>query len=260
MLLPPNWDKPGPGNDRLCARFLKRTFAGDGKDINYRIYEPQVRYDKLVPLVLYLHGADAAGDDNELQLSMHDIGTFLAREDMQKRFPCYILAPQYREMKHWAMPEVKDILWDLLDKMIKDHTDIDTGRIYIFGYSAGGVGTMRLIKEKPELFAAALSICGATGSWNIDNLLKVPLYLVHAADDTIVKPTYKTETTSAPGNLGSADIYDRFRRDHKDLNYIEYPRGFMEEYYKVNPHCSWVALSDVKNIRIWEWMFSKHKD
>lgn len=257
MLLPPNWDKPGEGNDKLCAKFSKRVYNDSNRILNYRFYEPENKVNKAMPLVLYLHGADAAGDDNELQLSMHDIGTFLARDDMTGRHPCYILAPQYGEMKHWAMPEIKDILWELIERTVKEHSDIDPARMYIYGYSAGGVGTFRLIKERPGFFAAALCICGATGTWNIDSLLKTPIYMVHASDDTIVRSTYRTDKNSALGNYGSADIYDRFRKEHKDLRYVEYPAGYMEERYGVNPHCSWVAVSDPRNMNIWEWLFSK---
>ena len=257
MLLPPNWDKPDPGNVKLCAKFSRKVYNGSIGSLNYRYYEPGTANDKPLPLVIYLHGADAAGDDNELQLSMHDIGTFLVRDDMARRYPCHILAPQYGEMKHWAMPEVKDLLWDLIDDTIKKHPCIDISRIHIYGYSAGGVGTLRLIKERPGFFASALSICGATGSWNIENLKKTPLYMVHAADDTIVRSTYRTKATGFPGNYGSADIYDRFGGEHKDIYYDEYPPGFMEEHFGVNPHCSWVAVSDTRSLKIWEWLFSK---
>ncbi len=257
MLLPPNWDTPSAGNEKLCARFEKRVYNDKSGVLNYRYFEPKVRGKKALPLVLYLHGADAAGDDNELQLSMHDIGTFLARDDMMKRHPSYVLAPQYGEMRHWAMPEVKDSLWGLIDTTIREHPDIDPGRMYVYGYSAGAVGALRIVKERPGFFAAALCICGATGAWNIDSLLRIPLYMIHAADDTIVRPTYRTDKNITPGNLGSADIYDRFRKEHKDIKYVEYPAGFMEEHYGVNPHCSWVAVSDLKNLDIWEWLFSK---
>lgn len=257
MLLPPDWDKPGDGNDRLCARFSKRVYENGSGRLNYRLYEPGEKKGGPVPLVLYLHGADAAGSDNELQLSMHDIGSYLARDDMQERYPCYILAPQYGEMKHWAMPDVKVLLWELVGKFTEDHDDIDRSRIYIYGYSAGGVGTLRLIKEHPGFFAAALSICGATGTWDIDNLLKTPLYLVHAADDTIVRASYRVKGSKETGNFGSADIYDRFRKDHSDLKYDEYPTGWMKEHYGVNPHCSWVTVSDQRSIKIWQWLFSK---
>ena len=270
MILPTNWDKAGEGNDILCKRFQRNTFRQGIRTLPYRLFIPAKAAgggagrgeggDKL-PLVIYLHGADAAGDDNDIQLSMHDIGTYLARDDMQSRHPCYILAPQYGEMKHWAMPEIREPLWELLLKTIDTYDEIDSSRIYIYGYSAGGVGLLKLLKEHPGFFAAAVSICGATGLADIDNLLRTPLWMVHAADDTIVKSTYRTDSLQKPANLGSADIYAYFpnaeRERGVDLRYTEYPAGHMSDRFGVNPHCSWVAVSDKGSTEIWEWMFLK---
>ena len=81
MLLPPDWDKAGKDNDRLCLKFDRAVYRAGGSYLPYRLFKPCVRKDvggsanEKVPLVIYLHGADAAGDDNGLQLSMHDIGT-----------------------------------------------------------------------------------------------------------------------------------------------------------------------------------------
>ncbi|MCR4807497.1 MAG: prolyl oligopeptidase family serine peptidase [Lachnospiraceae bacterium] len=259
MLLPPNWDKAGADNERLCARFEKRSYSKNGRTLFYRIFKPGLGGRGLLPLVIYLHGADAAGDDNELQLNMHDIGTFLARDDMSARFPACVLAPQYGPMMHWGMPEVRDLLWELIANTLDNDPGLDRTRVYIYGYSAGGVGTFRLIKEHPDFFAAALTICGATGSWGIDNLTKIPLYMVHAADDNIVRSTYRTGRSDNPGNLGSADIYERFKNASRDIHYREYPAGFMESRYNVNPHCSWVAVSDTRSLDLWEWLFSKRR-
>lgn len=264
MLLPPNWDEASAGNDALCAKFEKKIYRAGGSYLPYRLFAPLKESEKQFPLVIYLHGADAAGDDNEIQLSMHDIGTFPARDDMQKRHPCYIIAPQYGEMRHWSMPEVRDALWSLIEGTITEHADIDLSRIYIYGYSAGAVGTLRTVKEHCDFFAAAIAICGATGSWDIDKLLKIPIWLVHAADDNIVKATYRTSTRTELANLGSHDIYEWYLKAKKkaekpvcEMRYTEYPEGYMEKTYGVNPHCSWVAVSDLRNIEMWEWMFAK---
>lgn len=264
MLLPPNWDEAGAGNDALCRKFDKLIYRAGGDYLPYRLFSPEGNTDGPVPFVIYLHGADAAGDDNELQLSMHDIGTWLARDDMQRRHPCYILAPQYGSMKHWSMPEIRTALWSLIEEILRKHDDIDVNRIYIYGYSAGGVGTLRTIKEHPGVFAAAISICGATGSWDIEKLLKIPIWLIHAADDSIVKSTYRKNPKDELANLGSHDIYEWYLEARKntqghvsEMRYTEYPSGWMENNFGVNPHCSWVAVSNARSIEVWEWMFMK---
>ena len=268
MILPSNWDKPAEGNDILCSRFYRNIYRYGTKTMPYRLFAPSGGDEaggrrRSYPLVLYLHGADAAGDDNEIHLSMHDIGTYPARDDMQSRHPCYVLAPQYGEMKHWAMPEIREPLWGLVNSIADSHDDIDRERIYVYGYSAGGVGLLKLLKEHPGFFAAAVSICGATGLNEIDNLLMTPLWMVHSADDTIVRSTYRTDRIREPANLGSADIYAHFQdalgKQGVELKYTEYPAGYMEERFGVNPHCSWVAVSDKGSREIWEWMFLKHR-
>ena len=264
MILPPDWDRPSPDNDSICEKFARKVYRAGNDCLRYRLFAPDKAGGAKVSLVLYLHDADAAGDDNNIQLSMHDIGTYLARDDMQRRYPCYILAPQYASSEHWSIQNVKDALWKLVTDTAQSNPDIDANRIYVYGYSAGGVGTLRLVKEHPGFFAAAVSICGATGTWDLDNLLKIPLWMTHAADDTIVKAVYRTRDDTVPGNLGSNDIYNWYLRRSKEvgegvaeMRYTEYPKGFMKEHYGVNPHCSWVVLSDPSNTEVWEWMFSK---
>ena len=81
MNLPANWDKPSSENKSTCHKFLYGTFEYSGS-LPYRLFVPEC--SEIVPLVVFLQGADAYGDDNEIQLSMHDIGTVFATDDWQK--------------------------------------------------------------------------------------------------------------------------------------------------------------------------------
>ena len=189
---------------------------------------------------------------------MHDIGTMFAVDAWQKKHPCYILVPQYDRGQHWSMQETGSTVWALFAEVLRSQMDIDSGRIYIYGYSAGGVGTLRMVKEHPPFFAGAVSICGATGKSDLLHLKETPLWLVHAADDNIVKATYRGPHTRELAHYGSRDIYDALSPDAKDwdFHYTEYPQGWMKEHYGVNPHCSWVAVSDPANDAIREWLFA----
>lgn len=94
MLLPPDWDKPSPANEKLCEKFNYGQYETNGFCLPYRLFVPETQ-EKFVPLVLHLHGADAVGNDNESQLSTHDIGTMFVRDEWQQEHPCFVLAPQY---------------------------------------------------------------------------------------------------------------------------------------------------------------------
>ncbi|HAG70086.1 MAG TPA: hypothetical protein DCL38_08960 [Lachnospiraceae bacterium] len=259
MKLPKDWDKPDKHNNELCRLFQKGTFPCGSFSLPYRFFSPEGRGSgKKLPLAVYLHGADAIGTDNELQLSMHDIGTMLALPSWQERHPCYILAPQYGPGQYWSDDYVKRGLLRLIHALA-ERPGTDENRIYIYGYSAGGVGTLRLVKENPGLFAAALSICGATNAEGLDELVKTPLWLVHAADDEIVKASYHGGESVWAVHYGSRDIYEALKDKHEDLRYTEFKKGEMKKIFSVNPHCSWVAVSDRDNDEFREWLFSRSK-
>lgn len=251
MKLPPDWDKPSPDNKEICDKFTYGTFDYSG-ELPYRLFVPDAAAK--VPLVVYLHGADAYGNDNELQLTMHDIGTVFARDDWQKEHPCFVLAPQCDLGRHWSGFLDCSRVIALVKELITQYTNIDPQRLYIYGYSAGGVGTLGFIKYNPEFFAAAVSICGATGREDLVALTSTPLWMIHAADDQIVKASYRSKGGSIV-HMGSRDIYEVLKGVHKDIHYTEYKPGAMKETFGINPHCSWVPAGQDKAVK--EWLFSK---
>ncbi len=258
MKLPEDWDRPGTDNERLCAGFSAGIYEEGNFKIPYRLYEPREKKGWL-PLVVFLHGADAVGRDNDKQLSLHDVGTMFAREEWQKAHPCYVLAPQYNYGMHWSTAGMTDDVFAIIQKCMATHRLIDRTRIYIYGYSAGGVGTLRMLKEYPDFFAGAIAICGATGEGELERLLRTPLYLVHAADDEIVKASYRRADTRELSHYGSRDIYEKLCARARSLHYIEYAPGEMKAKFGVNPHCVWVAVSADSGGPVREWLFEKVK-
>ena len=249
MRIPEDWDEPSPGNRILCDKFEYGSFEDKGR-LLYRLYKPAS--SGKVPLVVYLHGADAFGDDNELQLTMHDIGTMFVRDSWQEKHPSYVLAPQVKASGHWAGPGSGERVCGLISYLSREYPDIDTERIYIYGYSAGGIGALKLIKDHPGLFAAAVPICAATDSEDIEGLIDIPMWLFHAADDAIVKVSYGGDRLFA-STFGSREIYEELKDRSVELKYTEYPEGYMKEHYGLNPHCTWVPVSE--NGEVGEWLF-----
>lgn len=253
-ILPKDWDKPSAGNEKLCRLFMMNTYRDGNLMMPYRFYVPKGTGP--VPLVVYMHGADATGRDNDLQLSMHDIGTMFARDDWQNRHPCYILAPQCTNGLHWSMPQVRNALQSLIGYFVTANPRIDKRKIYVYGYSAGAVGLLEILKEYPDYYAAAISICGATSPHNIEKIRSTPLWLIHAADDRIVKASYGDGTDALSHYMGSRNIYEAMHdKTDGELKYTEYPNGYMKEKHGVNPHCSWLAMSDPINVQFGEWLF-----
>ncbi|MCR4903124.1 MAG: prolyl oligopeptidase family serine peptidase [Butyrivibrio sp.] len=256
MKLPKNWDKPSKDNSILCQKFESLVYVKETFELHYRLFLPSDC--KKVPLVLYLHGADAVGEDNKLQLSMHNVGTVFAKDEVQDREACIVVAPQYRHGAYWSSPRVEYSVMKILRNLISEGK-ADPERVYIYGYSAGGVGTFHFLKEHPDFFAGAVAICGATGEEKIDNLLKTPLWMIHAEDDNIVRASYKEENNKFLTHFGSDDIYSRLKDRAVDMHYTRLPSGYMMENFGVHPHCSWVYFSDKKGLEIRKWLFEKSK-
>ena len=256
MVLPLDWDVPKKNNSILCKKFEHHVYSSHCLTLPYRAFFSKTK--ESVPLVVYLHGADAVGTDNELQLSLHDIGTMFARDAWQEEHPCHILAPQYFRGKHWSADGMGDAVHELIMQAIHGW-NVDESRIYLYGYSAGAVGTLRYLKAYPDLFAGAIAICGATGESQLENLRGIPLWLVHAEDDRIVKVTYREDNGLKLHHYGSRDLYGALQNGNPTLKYTEYPAGYMKEHYGVNPHCSWVAVSDERNPQYVNWLFQCRK-
>ena len=252
MKLPPDWDEPSQGNKDICDKFINEIFEYSGA-LPYRLFIPDSK-DK-VPLVMYFHGADAFGKYNELQLTMYDIGTMFARDEWQQAHPCYVCAPQCNVGNRWSNLMTQNRVCALIKSLEELYSNIDAERIYIYGYSAGGVGCFEILKYHSDVFAAAVPICGATGWENLKELTKTPIWMLHAEDDAIVKASYKTDGYST--HLGSRDIYEELKDKHPDMHYTEYKAGEMKERYGINPHCSWVPAGQDNEVK--EWLFLKLK-
>ncbi len=251
----PDWDEPGEENAALCRKFAHESWKSGALSLPYRFFSPENPKEQ-IPLVIYLHGADVVGNDNENHLLMHDIGTILVRDEWQKRHPSAVLAPQYGKSMHWARSDVAEAVLSLIRMKLEKHKEIDRRRVYIYGYSAGGVGTLEMLKKAPELFAGAVAICGATYHDHLDQLTATPIWLLHAEDDRIVSPN------RSPGfgveYLGSSVLYETLREKMgAKLRLTLYPAGEMKEKYGLNPHCSWVPAGE--DLTVWSWLYAQKK-
>ena len=83
-------------------------------------------------------------------------------------------------------------LMTLIEEFIENHKQyIDKNRIYIGGVSNGGFMSIKLLKEYPKFFAAAIAVCAPYFNENvtnkmIDDLKNIPIWFVHAKGDELV--------------------------------------------------------------------------
>ena len=145
--------KSGPSYSE--TEFASRTVNVNGIDYGYRVFLPKGRIDgQHLPVMLYLHGSNRRGIDNQSQLA--DLNENI------RGFPDYfkfiIVFPQCREDTFWAGPMMDQAL-AALDKTVKEFNG-DESRLYLAGFSMGGFGTWQAAITRPGRFAALVPIAG----------------------------------------------------------------------------------------------------
>ncbi|MDR3653053.1 MAG: alpha/beta hydrolase-fold protein [Paludibacter sp.] len=185
--------------------FQKKEFIYKGDTLRYRVLFPK-NYDKskTYPLVLFLHGSGEKGNDNTKQLVW---GASLFTDSLNRQnYPAIVLFPQCPVNQSWmTITERSDTKFNLLDpkepakplflaKKLVDFVQkteaVNRKRIYVLGLSLGGMGTFDLICRYPNLFAAAIPICGAVNVDRLKKVTKMPIRIYNGDSDNIVSPEY----------------------------------------------------------------------
>jgi predicted peptidase len=202
-------------SDGLENKFEARSHKSDFV-MPYRLFRPEAT-GKL-PLVVYLHGSGGLGADNEKQLKLGNIfGTrvWLLPEN-QKKFPCYVVAPQTD--RGWVRYEIDPktheavgitpglgdgsrVALEIIDALRKE-LPIDSQRIYIAGQSMGGAGVWNVLSGRPGFFAAALICCGSRSPDDGTASLKTAVWNFHGIDDKTVPIDVSRERMTARRKKG----------------------------------------------------------
>ena len=112
--------------------------------------------------------------------------------------------------------------------------NVDNRRVYVTGLSMGGYGTIALANERPDLFAAALPVCGGADFSDYSNLKGLPLWFFHGSDDD-----------EHPAS-SSEKIYNALKDQNNDVKLT---------IYEGVGHNSWDITYD--NKEIYDWLLSK---
>ena len=149
------------------------------KDKKYTIRFPDgFSEDKKYPLIFFMHGAGARGDDIEVLKTNPLFEITKKYED----FPFVIFAPLCSTNTWFDM-------FETIEELLKKAANLpyaDETRIYGMGASMGGYGIWQLAMSLPEYFAAIAPVCGGGMHWNAGRLINVPVWAFHGALDGAV--------------------------------------------------------------------------
>ena len=219
---------------------------------NYSWRAPdKIEKGKKYPLLFFLHGAGGRGDDNKKQLN--DAGGIkaFAKQEVSSKRQSYVFAGQVPKGKRWVdvpwntlehkMPEISksmDLALEALELFIGDKKNqVDRNRIYVMGLSMGGYGTWDAIQRRPDLFAAAVPICGGGDKTLGKKIAKLPIWAWHGDKDGVIKASRSRDMIEAIKAAGGSPKYSEIKG-----------RG----------HNSWV---DVWNSdELWDWLYSQKRN
>jgi predicted peptidase len=217
----------------LAQQTIKRFHADQQEKIIYLLYLPG-HYDKSendrYPLILFLHGSGESGTDINL-VKTQGLPAYL---DTCRSFPAIVVSPQCPDSRQgWN----RYLLYDLLQSLFSKYK-IDTNRVYITGLSMGAKGCWDMLTYYPELFAAAVPVCG----WGDDRLIrrakKVAIRIYHGEDDDVVPATY------------SIKMYEALKSNNGNVELVIYPK---------TKHDAWTRTYQDKDLYSWLWKQKRDK-
>jgi predicted peptidase len=192
--------------------FEGRTYKNSGHTMPYRLFIPK-GYDpsKKYPLVLWLHGSGSVGNDNRKQISSAStLGTHTwTRSENQAKYPAFILAPQCPSGKAWTSPGELTTVLEILAAVQKEFS-IDSQRLYVAGQSMGGYGTWALIALRPNMFAAAIPLCGGGHVADAPRIAKIPIWAFHGEADPTVSVWESRKMIEAIKKVGGKPRYSEY--------------------------------------------------
>jgi len=206
----------------------------DEINLKYLFFLPQDYYsdnNTRWPLILFLHGMGERGTDLEL-VKIHGIPKIVKT---QKDFPFISISPQCPIEYVWREKEMLQAVESLILKIIKNYR-VDKTRVYVTGLSMGGRGTWAIATHRPDLFAAAVPICGGGDPRTAGLLRDLPFWVFHGALDEVHYPEESEKMIHALKEAGSK------------VRYTLYPEAY---------HDSWTETYD--NPALYDWMLSNRK-
>jgi len=202
----------------------------------YHIYLPKnLRNGEKYPLVTFLHGF------SDLTIDTHEgfpKGVW-SLPLVQDKYPHILFVPRYRNFDDmWVQDNYRDMVIETLNALIKefngyqDSPNIDTTRVYITGFSQGGMGTWNFIKHYPHKFAAAAPLSGfSEGPQNLEQAEKIkhiPIWIFNGDGDKGVTASRLSYQMLKKVNALDVRYHEYENQEHVIDDFAYFTDGFMD--------------------------------
>ena len=156
----------------------QRSYKFNGSGYKYWLYIPPTMSKRnKIPLVVFLHGRGECSDDGS-GVNKYGLGKYIKKgQDYEFMFAAPQLPSEYCTTFNASR------VMNLIETLKKEYP-IDPNRIIITGFSLGGNGTYRMVKNYPNYFAGAMPLAASTGFE--ENMTKTTIWAIHGKDDNQV--------------------------------------------------------------------------
>ena len=231
-----SWEKHLSLKTKEWAKlFEARTFTRTkGDSLHFQLLKP-LDYDpkKKYPLVVclpYGGGVDGAPP-----------AQFLLQDSMRMKYPSFLFVPFCPSGAGWGgipnYPTIDTLVFDALHNLEEEFEAIDSKRLYVTGVSRGGYGSWHFICTRPEMFAAAIPVCGGEDPALAKKIVNVSVWAFHGEEDKNVLVKL------------SRDMIEAIKQAGGNPRYTEFPGA---------GHDIWDRVKDTPGLL--EWLFAQKRD
>lgn len=204
---------------RDTSKAYRNKVAGS---YNFWLYSPEETDSKTQrPLLVFLHGASLCGHN------LNKVKQYGPIEAIKRGrvIDCYVLAPQ-NPGGSWNPSKIMKLI-----EWVQAHHNVNSDRIYCYGMSLGGYGTLDLCATYPDRIAAGMALCGGATVKDLSGLARIPMWIIHGTADRDVPISSSDRVAKAIKDTGddSRLIYTRMSGiNHGRLARVFYTRQTYE--------------------------------
>ncbi|WP_224998769.1 prolyl oligopeptidase family serine peptidase [Cesiribacter sp. SM1] len=196
-----------------------RTFVGSrGDTLQYLLLKP-LDYEagkpsndsSTYPLVVNLPYGGYEGAE---------IAQILSVSHYRKHYPAFLFIPYCPPGSGWggipAYPDIDTLVFEAIVALDQEFP-IDTNRRYITGISRGGYGSWHFITTRPQMFAAAIPVCGVGDPRFAPDVANVAVWAFHGEEDRNVPVSGSREMVAAMKKAGGDPRYTEFKNEGHNI-------------------------------------------
>lgn len=204
-----------------------RTFVGiRGEMLRYQLVLPEdmdsARTYPLVVCLPYSGGIEGAPPAKHL-----------LTETNRNKYPAFLFVPFCPNGSGWGgipnYPTMDTLVFQAIEAVEKEFNQIDAKRVYVTGVSRGGYGSWHFISLRPDLFAAAMPVCGGGNPAMAPNITDVSVWAFHGEDDINVPVSGSRDMVAAIKQSGGQPRYTEFPDTGHDIwHYVTQTPGVFD--------------------------------